>query len=584
MRVSHLGLLLAVAGAVAARLAPAQGTPRSTIPATQKAFESVRARLSGDTAKAITAFVEQRWRLPGNTGFDQSIDRVLATLRAAGYRDEATASTNDRLTYRVETHPLAAPTWEPDSATLTIVGQQEPLLRFATNRNMLAIHSFSTPARGVEAEVVMWSSLADSAHAPPDLTGKIVYADAPASRLFQIAVQRRHALGTLSYFMPAYTHPDSLRHSIQFTSVPYDTARKAFAILLSRDARDRLRAALGRGAVRVRVATAARNWTSVERTIVAELRGSVVPNERFVFSAHVQEPGANDNASGVGALAEMARVLASLTRDKQFDAKRTITMLWGNEIQAPQRYLTENPARTKDVRWGMSLDMVGENTAITGGSFLIEKMPDPSAVWTRGADHHTEWGGSPIQLSEVRPHYYNDFVINRCKEQGEFAHWTVNANPYEGGSDHVPFLRAQKPGVLLWHFTDIYYHTDGDRIDKVDATELANVGTCALASSMTLVNADAVTARAMVKELEEAASARLDAELALSTQALGAGAKASDEAAILTAWGNYYRDAIRTVADVEVGGTSELTKGEIEAATARVEQALRFHLAPLVRH
>jgi aminopeptidase YwaD len=42
--------------------------------------------------------------------------------------------------------------------------------------------------------------------------------------------------------------------------------------------------------------------------------------------------------------------------------------------------------------------MVGENTDITGGTFLIEKMPDPSAVWTRGNDKHTEWGGRKMSL------------------------------------------------------------------------------------------------------------------------------------------------------------------------------------------
>src|SRR3712207_7752159 len=51
-----------------------------------------------------------------------------------------------------------------------------------------------------------------------------------------------------------------------------------------------------------------------ERTVVAEVRGADRPDERFVFSAHVQEPGANDNASGVAALTEAARVLATLSR------------------------------------------------------------------------------------------------------------------------------------------------------------------------------------------------------------------------------------------------------------------------------
>ena len=51
-------------------------------------------------------------------------------------------------------------------------------------------------------------------------------------------------------------------------------------------------------------------YPSDELTLVAEVHGSVAPTERYVLSAHVQEPGANDNASGVGDLSEMARVLA----------------------------------------------------------------------------------------------------------------------------------------------------------------------------------------------------------------------------------------------------------------------------------
>ena len=65
----------------------------------------------------------------------------------------------------------------------------------------------------------------------------------------------------------------------------------------------------------------------------------------------------------------------------------------------------------------MSLDMVGENTEKTGGTFLIEKMPDPSAIWTRGTESHTEWGGRPLEKKDMVPHYFNDFVLNRALEQ-----------------------------------------------------------------------------------------------------------------------------------------------------------------------
>jgi len=98
-----------------------------------------------------------------------------------------------------------------------------------------------------------------------------------------------------------------------------------------------------------------------------------------------------------------------LIKDNKIAHDRTLTFLWGDEIISTKRYVEEDKARAKNIKWGVSLDMVGENTAITGGTFLIEKMPDPSAIWTRGNDKHTEWGGKVMTLEDMKPHYLNDF-------------------------------------------------------------------------------------------------------------------------------------------------------------------------------
>jgi Zn-dependent M28 family amino/carboxypeptidase len=50
------------------------------------------------------------------------------------------------------------------------------------------------------------------------------------------------------------------------------------------------------------------------RTLSIEIPGRTVPNERIVMAAHVQEPGANDNASGVATLAETVVSLANAIR------------------------------------------------------------------------------------------------------------------------------------------------------------------------------------------------------------------------------------------------------------------------------
>jgi hypothetical protein len=109
----------------------------------------------------------------------------------------------------------------------------------------------------------------------------------------------------------------------------------------------------------VRVHASARAWRADELTLVADVRGDARPDERFVFSAHVQEPGANDNASGVGAQAEMARALAALVRAGRASPRRSVTFLWGDEIKSTRDYLAGDSARARGIRWGMSLDMVG---------------------------------------------------------------------------------------------------------------------------------------------------------------------------------------------------------------------------------
>jgi aminopeptidase YwaD len=466
---------------------------------------------------------------------------------------------------------MSGPAWEPLDASVTIVGSSAPILRFATNRNMLAVNSSSTPDDGVEAEVVSVGKGDGGAFDRVPLAGKIVFGDMSVGRLSSEA-RKRGALGVLAYAMPPYTKPETHRTSIQFSSIQADTTAKAWGVLVSYDARDALQRALAAGPVRVRVMTRSRFSTSAERTVIADIRGAEKPNERFVFSAHVQEPGANDNASGVGTQVEMARVAATLVRNGKVDPRRSLTFIFGNEIAATRRYL-QDASRAETVRWGVSLDMVGEDTEKTGGTFLIEKMPDPSAVWTRGDDHHTEWGGSALREDQLTPHFFNDFVLRRCLDQAAVTGWVVRTNPFEGGSDHVPFLDAKKPGLLFWHFTDVYYHTDNDRLPNVSPREMTNVGVSALVSALTLASADGATARALVTEVERAATARLDAEAALSRAAVAAGGDRGKEQTILRAWADWYRKAIGTMAEIEVGGSSPETKRAISAAESAVARA-----------
>lgn len=540
-------------------------------------FDLTRNGFNEKNAIETTAFVEQRWRLPGNKGFNETIYYVEGLLKKAGFVQEQKNESEALLTYRIEKRPMKQNAWDPINAIISIEGDQEPLLEFKTNRNMITISSASTPAEGIAAEVVYLNPTDISSIDDKDIKGKIVFSEIGAGRLFNIAINAG-ALGVLGYSMPTYTQPEKHQTSIQFSGIN-NPDNNGWAINLSYKAKERLKKALAKGPVKLNVKVETNTYPSDELTIIANVKGSTNPDERFVYSAHVQEPGANDNASGVGTLAEMARLTADLVKSEKLTPQRTLTFLWGDEIVSTQRYIKENSERAKGIMWGMSLDMVGENTEKTGGSFLIEKMPDPSAIWTRGDDKHTEWGAGDVKESDLFPHYYNDLVMKICNDQGKYANWTVNYNPFEGGSDHTPFIKSKIPGLLMWHFTDVFYHTDNDRLDKVSAKTMKNVGISALTTAYTLVTANENTALFVINEVKTAALERLKTEYNLSKQAIADGKSTKqDEKQILSTWGKYYTDALTTSPSIPVKTETTRIGSAIKFAVLEVEKQTNQYL------
>jgi aminopeptidase YwaD len=546
-------------------------------PLSQRYFDIIRPEFTGDLAYETTDFVAQYWRVVGNTGFNKAVYWISEHLEKAGYVLERKATDKDRLTYRIETHAMEHPTWEPVSASLQIVGETGPLLVSESNRNMTYLNSASTTKEGITTEVVHLKDKSDLSNY--EVKGKVIYIAASAGRLVQ-KLMDQGALGIITYNNPRYLQPEKNTTSIQFRSLAPQTDTKFWGIALSYAAKARLETALQKGKVEVQVNIQTNIYPSEELTVVAHIKGAKLPKERLVFSAHIQEPGANDNATGVGTQLEMATLAASLFKTQKIELDRTLTFLWGDEIISTQRYIQENAERAKDIKWGISLDMVGENTAITGGSFLIEKMPDPSAIWTRGNDKHSEWGGETLSLDDMKPHYLNDFMIDHFKNQGAFANWEVNTNPFEGGSDHTPFLNADIPGLLLWHFTDQFYHTDNDKIDKVSQETLRNVGTGALVSALTLLNANSATAEQVLVTIETRANERLHTEYQLSVESLKNMGKLKEERAILTAWEDWYFKTMETVADLEQTPSMEL-RHQIIVAQEILKTSVKRQIARL---
>ena len=547
------------------------GCQQSKLLKTNEYSDVINKEFTGDLAYKTTSFVEKYWRVVGNTGFNKTVYKIAEQLEKDGYVLEKNATEKDVLTYRIEKRPLKRPTWESVDAAVYINGEKEPLLLHTTNRNMIALNSYSTPKEGTAAEVIHIKDLKKLK--TTNVKGKIVFAETHPGRIFKTAVAKGGAIGVITYNNPKYLQPEKNTTSIQFRSIPFDSVSKSWGIAMSYAAKERLKKSLKKGKVTLKVNVATKIYESEELTIIADVKGNINPKERLVFSAHIQEPGANDNATGVGVALEMASLTAKFIKEGKINPKRSLTYLWGDEIISTRRYVQEDSIRAKDIKWGISLDMVGENTAITGGTFLIEKMPDPSAIWTRGNDKHTEWGGRKMKLSEMKSHYLNDFLINKFKTQGKRANWVVETNPFEGGSDHVPFLRGNIPSVLFWHFTDQFYHTDNDRIDKVSKTTLKNVGTTALIAAYELINSDETTAKSIITAIEKAAVERLNEELKQGKIAIQKGDSLQTQIEVINAWEDWYAKTVTTTSDMV--SDQNLITSEMETAKNTIKRVAK---------
>ena len=145
----------------------------------------------------------------------------------------------------------------------------------------------------------------------------------------------------------------------------------------------------------------------------------------------------------------------------------------------------------------------------------------------------------------------------------------------------MPFLSAGIPSLLLWHFTDQFYHTDGDRLDMVSPEELKNVGVTALVSGLTMANADTNVVIGLVEEVRLAAIKRLSAETALSIAAIGDGANFDEQRDIIKTWAAWYDGALASMDDIEVGGSSVTTAESIDAARQSVRLFSAGNIASL---
>jgi aminopeptidase YwaD len=127
----------------------------------------------------------------------------------------------------------------------------------------------------------------------------------------------------------------------------------------------------------------------------------------------------------------------------------------------------------------------------------------------------------------------------------------------------------------------VFYHTDNDRIDKVSATTMKNVGISALTAAYTLVTANESTAATTVAQVKADALVRLKTEFDLSKKAIVDGKDATSEKHIIEVWGKYYIDALATISTMAIEPKTTKVGSAIKVATLEVEKQTKAYLEEL---
>ena len=533
-------------------LAP-QHASTSIPPSAERAYEAVAPLVDGQSAMDTVRFMDQYWRLAGNAGFNASLDYIHSRLDAAGVQS------------RVEEFPNRGKGWDYTVGTVAFADSGEELLSRERDRVSLCINSFPTPPGGIEAPLIDVGTGKAADYEGKDLKGAIVLGAANVGALWRDAVVARGAVGVISTQVASYIRPEDpagftsadQRDVFQWGSVPYDEGRRAFGFKSSWRAAARMRERLESGPVRLKVTIASTFSPGPNRMLIAEIPGTVKPSERIVMVAHIQEPGANDDGSGCGTLLALVTALHRAIAAGTLPAPgRTLTFIWGDEIAGSENWLKAHPDQAAATQYMFALDMTGEDTEKTGGTFLIEKQADPSAVWLRPSDPHTAWGASEVKAESLKGNLLNDVHLAICLRRARDTGWVVKTNPYEGGSDHSPFAAAGIPALLDWHFTDRYYHTNLDRPDKTSVREMVDVGVAVAASAWFLASATAADVEATANLVLRSAQDRL---------ALERRQGATPE--ILDAWRKWYREALDSVRRLSVNGGDT---SSVDRAIARI--------------
>ncbi len=367
--------------------------------------------------------------------------------------------------------------WEAKTGKLTLLEPEEKLLADYTAEPIsLIAHSTSVDT---EAEVVYVGKGLPEDFDGKDVKGKIVLTEGIARIVHRVACIQMGAAGLLTFVPPS--DRDEIAELRRYDAIwpsgkEKDVARFGFALTQADGLK--LKGMLEEGkTVKVRAKVDASLKVGKVEVLTAVIPGEDKSKE-FWLAAHVchYKPGANDNASGSGAIMEALRVISLLIEEGKIPKPTfTIRFIWMPEWSGTIYFIDKEKAALKGCIGMLNMDMVGADPANAGSSLHLFRTPF----------------SLPSTLNNVVRHWMIQEAGRKDdrREGGTMTPLPFKYDKYSAGSDH--FLLTDStvgvPAVMLNQSPDRFYHTSTDTIDKIDTRQMAYASRIAALTSLSMV-------------------------------------------------------------------------------------------------
>lgn len=433
----------------------------------KQVFTIINKEISGENAKNLATEITRFHRIQVSPHFREAAVWCNNQLTAYGLSSQIlTYPADDKTKYWSYYLPQE---WKCEDAYLEIDG--DIWTQFRDKKISLIQRSHPTT---VEADIVNIET--DDEEAFKNVKGKIVYSPLPLDKIKDFALYYG-AAGIITSGIREITMrtrldiPDAI-HYFSFWG------EKGSGFILSPKEGEKLKKMLKDKPVKAKMVINTSLYPGFLEVVDAFIPGKT--EEEVIVVAHLchPQPSANDNASGAGALMEVARALHSLIENHNLEKpQRGIRFLLVPEMSGTMAYLASNEEKIPSCVAAINLDMVGENQDLCKSPLLIERTPDSAPSFVNDV--------AELILEELT------HEIGNLSNTAKYASFKHAVTPFSGGSDHYilsdPTVNIPCPMIIHW--PDMFYHCSLDTPEKMDPVELERVSTIAAVYAYFIANA-----------------------------------------------------------------------------------------------